>query len=115
MFTQFSSDRDDITKGQLAYGQSLMRLLRQEQYHPLKMHQQVILLVAALSHAMQDVPLEELSAFRDGLLDFAERQIPELCQEIEEVGAKLTQEQRERILDMVRRYQSKLAAVKENG
>ncbi len=115
VFTQFSSDLDDNTKGQLAYGQSLMRLLRQEQYHPLKMHQQVILLVAALSHAMQDVPLEELSAFRDGLLDFAERQIPELCQEIEEVGAKLTQEQRERILDMVRRYQSKLAAVKENG
>lgn len=115
VFTQFSSDLDDNTKGQLSYGQGLMRLLRQEQYRPLKMYQQVILLVAALSHMLQDVPLEELSAFREGLLDFAERQIPELCQEIEEKGAKLTQEQREHILDMVRRYQAKLAAVKENG
>lgn len=53
---QFSSDLDDTTKRQLHYGQGLMRLLRQEQYHPYSQHQQVILLTAALDHAFADVP-----------------------------------------------------------
>ena len=48
VFTQFSSDLDDLTRRQLAYGQGLMRLLRQPQYHPMKQHEQVILLVVAL-------------------------------------------------------------------
>ncbi len=47
IFTQFSSDLDDATKRQLAYGQGLMQLLRQEQYHPLKQHEQVIMLIVA--------------------------------------------------------------------
>lgn len=34
VFTQFSSDLDEVTKRQLVYGQGLMRLLRQRQYHP---------------------------------------------------------------------------------
>ena len=37
-----------MTKRQLVYGQGLMRLLRQRQYHPLNQHQQVVTLVAAL-------------------------------------------------------------------
>ena len=41
VFTQFSSDLDEVTKRQLVYGQGLMRLLRQRQYHPLNQHQQV--------------------------------------------------------------------------
>ena len=35
VFTQFSSDLDELTRKQLAYGQGLMRLLRQPQYHPM--------------------------------------------------------------------------------
>ena len=55
VFTQFSSDLDEATKRQLTYGQGLMRLLRQKQYHPLTQHEQVITLVAALNHVLQDI------------------------------------------------------------
>ena len=37
---QFSSDLDDATRRQLAYGQGLMQLLRQEQSHPYSQHEQ---------------------------------------------------------------------------
>ena len=37
-------------------GRGLMQLLKQEQNHPMKQHEQVILLVAALNHVMQEVP-----------------------------------------------------------
>ena len=69
VFTQFSSDLDEATKRQLAYGQSLMRLLRQKQHKALQMHEQVILLVAMLNKTMVNVPLSEVNSCCDGLLE----------------------------------------------
>ena len=68
VFTQFSSDLDDTTKRQLVYGQGLMRLLRQKQYAAYAMNEQVVLLTAALHHAMQSVPAEEVGDFTAKLL-----------------------------------------------
>lgn len=86
VFTQFSSDLDDATKQQLVYGQGLMRLLRQDQYHPMKQHEQVILLVAALNHIMQDVPIEEIKPFSKGLIQYIEEQASHICSEIDQNG-----------------------------
>lgn len=86
VFTQFSSDLDDATKQQLVYGQGLMRLLRQDQYHPMKQHEQVILLVAALNHIMQDVPIEEIKPFSKGLIQYIEEQASHICSEIDRNG-----------------------------
>ena len=47
VFTQFSSDLDDATKAQLAYGGCLMELLKQPLCNPLSLHQQVITLWTA--------------------------------------------------------------------
>ena len=101
VFTQFSSDLDDATRRQLAYGQGLMRLLRQPQYAPLSQHQQVILLTAAMDHVMQDVPLSRMDEFRAGLLAALERDASDLCARIDQTG-KLPQEDREEILELSR-------------
>ena len=103
VFTQFSSDLDDVTKRQLTYGQGLMRLLRQPQYHPLSQHRQVITLTAALSHLLQDIPAKEMKDAQMALLAFAEAQDPALCQRIDETG-KLPPEDREAILALTRRF-----------
>ncbi len=55
VFTQFSSDLDETTKEQLAYGKRLMELLRQPLGRPLSMQEQVITLCAATHHVMLDV------------------------------------------------------------
>ena len=86
VFTQFSSDLDETTKRQLAYGQSLMRLLRQPQYQPMSQHEQVITLVAAQEHVMQEVSLEAVNAFQKALLAYAETQNAELCRRIDRTG-----------------------------
>ena len=103
VFTQFSSDLDDATKRQLAYGQGLMRLLRQPQYNPLGQHQQVIVLVSAMDHVMQDVPLEQMDRFRTGLLRALEEGAPDLCARIDQSG-RLTPDDREEILKQARAY-----------
>ena len=103
VFTQFSSDLDDVTKRQLTYGQGLMRLLRQPQYHPLSQHRQVITLTAALSHLLQDIPAKDMKTAQMDLLAFAEAQDPALCQRIDETG-KLPPEDKEAILALTRRF-----------
>lgn len=97
VFTQFSSDLDDATKRQLSYGQGLMQLLRQKQYHPRKQYQQVIILVAALNHMMQSIPLNEMEAYTETLIAYVAEQAYGMCREIEESG-QLSEENKKEIL-----------------
>ncbi|MBO4914032.1 MAG: F0F1 ATP synthase subunit alpha, partial [Oscillospiraceae bacterium] len=85
-FTQFSSDLDEVTKRQLKYGQGLMRLLRQGQYKPYDQHSMVILLIAALNHTMEDIPLDELPAYREALLAAIEKKYDDVCRRIDRHG-----------------------------
>ncbi|MCC8129274.1 MAG: F0F1 ATP synthase subunit alpha [Clostridiales bacterium] len=101
VFTQFSSDLDETTRRQLVYGQGLMRLLRQNQYHPLNQHQQVILLVTALNHVMQELTPAQVERFKERLLADTETRDGELCRRIDATG-RLTPEDRERILELAR-------------
>ena len=84
VFTQFSNDLDEATRRQLAYGQGLMRLLRQKQYHPYTMEEQVVLLTAALHHALQEIPAEQLDSFVPKLLVQMHARRCELLQRIAE-------------------------------
>lgn len=96
VFTQFAGELDDEARRLLRYGQGLMRLLRQERYSPLRQHEQVILLVAALSRALEAVPPAEAGAFARELLARFEREHGELGLRIESSGV-LTDEDRETI------------------
>ncbi len=103
VFTQFSSDLDEATKRQLSYGEGLMALLRQEQYHPYKQYEQVILLTAAMEHIMQGVPARRIRDFSFGLLGFCLNEIPDVCDDIEKTG-RLSDEHRARIIDCSKKY-----------
>ncbi len=102
-FTQFSSDLDDVTKKQLVYGQGLMRLLRQGQYKPFSQHAMVILLLAALNHTMVDVPLDDLLAYREKLLEAVERKQDHICRRIDRNGT-LDEHDKQLLLDAAREF-----------
>ena len=102
VFTQFSSDLDDDTKQQLVYGQSLMRILRQGRGHPYSEAEQVVLLVTALGHIQQQLPVDRIGAFNAKLLsDFAASRAA-LMQDIGSTGV-LTDENRKAILEQAKR------------
>lgn len=103
VFTQFSSDLDDATKKQLVYGQGLMHLLRQAQYHPLKQHEQVILLVAALGRVLIDVPVDEIDAYGRRLIQWIEEKAPHICSEIERTG-QLSDEIKQSIIHLAQDF-----------
>ena len=98
VFTQFSSDLDEETKNQLAYGQSLMYILRQGRCSPLSQAQQIVTLVTAMARVYQQVPVSQVCPLRDFILGEFAAGRPQLMQELEQ-GAALTDEVRQQIAD----------------
>ena len=106
VFTQFSSDLDEITRRQLTYGQGLMRLLRQPQYHPLCQHEEVVLLVASLNHVFQEIPVKQMDGFKADYLAEMERSASALCRRIDQTG-QLDDADVQTILDLSKAFAAK--------
>ena len=69
-FAQFGSDLDKATKDKLDRGARLLELLKQPQYQPLPVEEQVASLYAATRGFIDSLPVESVGAFERGLLDY---------------------------------------------
>ena len=107
VFTQFSSDLDEVTKKQLQYGQNT-RSSVQPQYHPMQQHEQVVLLIAALNHVMQDVPVEKIDQFRSEYLAYMQDAASALCAQIDQTGM-LSKEDYQSVLQLAKQFQQSTA------
>ena len=101
VFTQFSSDLDEETKSQLAYGQSLMYILRQGRSAPLSQTQQIVTLVSAMAHIYQQVPVAQVCALRDYILKEFAANRQSLMLELEQ-GTPLTDDLRGQIIEFAK-------------
>lgn len=88
-FAQFASDLDAATKKQLLRGQKLTEVLKQPQYKPLTVAQQVSILFAANEGFLDDVDNKKINAFKAGWFEFFEANMPELSKQLNE-GSKLS-------------------------
>ncbi len=69
-FAMFASDLDATTRQQLTRGERLMELLKQSQSSPMKVEDQVVVIWAGSNGFLDDLPLNEVLSFQDGLLDY---------------------------------------------
>lgn len=106
VFTQFSSELDKATKDLLDFGDRLMELLKQPLCQPFKMHEQVILLLAAGRKQMQDVPVAEIKPFAKKLLQFMEEEHKELIDEINDTKV-LSPELEEKLIAAVKEFKAR--------
>jgi F-type H+-transporting ATPase subunit alpha len=67
-FAQFGSDLDPATQKQLARGQRLMELLKQPQYTPMEFSDQVFVIYAANSGALDTMPVAKVKEFEGKFL-----------------------------------------------
>jgi F-type H+-transporting ATPase subunit alpha len=67
-FAQFGSDLDAATKAQLDRGARLTEILKQKQYEPLPVGEQVAILYAGVNGLLDDIPVKDILAFRDKFL-----------------------------------------------
>ena len=82
VFTQFSSDLDEGTKEQLAYGNGLMELLKQPLEHPMSLAEQVITLVTATNRLFLSVPKKDVKETQGRLLQHFYSVHPEIVEKI---------------------------------
>lgn len=108
VFTQFSSDLDEGTKAQLAYGKSLMELLKQPLCRPLQLHEQVITLVAANNKLFIGVDAKEVKKCQMDMLHFFDTAHPEIGREIEE-NKTLTEELTAQIIEAAKEYLDRIS------
>lgn len=90
-FSQFGSDLDPDTRARLAHGKILLEVLKQRQYAPMDVIDQIVIIFAASGGYMEDVPVDEVRQFEAGLLDYMRHHFPEVEESIRESG-QLTEE-----------------------
>ena len=81
-FALFGSDLDEATQRQLDRGQRLMELLRQPQYAPIPLPDQVIGIYAVTNGLSDKAPLDTMRAYIDGLYQYVNANHPDLIQAI---------------------------------
>lgn len=69
-FAQFGSDLDKSTKAQLDRGERLTEMLKQPQYSPLKVEEQVVCLYAGINGYLASIEVADVSEFQDALLRY---------------------------------------------
>jgi F-type H+-transporting ATPase subunit alpha len=75
-FSQFASDLDKVTRDQLERGVRLVEILKQGQYVPLKVEQQIIIIYAGTRGYIDGIEVARLNGYERGLYDFIEKQYP---------------------------------------
>ena len=85
-FAQFGSDLDKATQQQLARGARLTDLLKQGQYRPLSVEQQVVILFAATNGYVDALPIETLGRYERELYSFIDAKHPALWTELKAKG-----------------------------
>ena len=83
-FAAFGSDLDKATQQQLTRGTRLVEILKQPQYTPLKLEQQVTILYAGTKGYLDKYPVEVLGKYEAGLYPFIESKYPQIFSELAE-------------------------------
>jgi len=85
-FTQFGSDLDDTTKRQLERGKRLEELLKQKQYQPLLVQDQVVQIYIAVKGFLDDVKVSFVQTFIEGFVGYVKTEEPKLLEAIVKKG-----------------------------
>lgn len=107
-FALFSSDLDPATQAQLARGQRLQEILKQPQYEPLELEEEVVALFAGTQGYADSVPVDQIGEWEKALLRNIESSNPEILRDIadkNEISEETETKMREAIEAFMRGWQ----------
>jgi len=107
-FAQFGSDLDAVTQRLLNRGARLTELLKQPQFSPLKMEEQVCVIYAGVNGYLDKLPLDKVRPFEDALLTAMRAKSPDVLEAIRSSG-DLTREVEAKLKTAVDAYADSFA------
>lgn len=99
-FAQFGSELDKATQAQLNRGARMVEILKQDQFVPLPVERQILIVFAGVNGHVDDLPVEAMRPFEQGLSRFVEASYPEIYKELNEkkvIGEDLSQKMEQAI------------------
>jgi F-type H+/Na+-transporting ATPase subunit alpha len=102
-FAQFGSELDQETQSRLSQGERIMEVLKQGQYQPMRVEDQVLIIYAVTNKYLTDIEIEKVQAFEAGYLKFMRETYPEIGSEIKEQGA-MSKETEEKLRDAIEEF-----------
>jgi F-type H+-transporting ATPase subunit alpha len=113
-FAQFGSDLDKATQAQLNRGRRLTEVLKQDQYEPIPVEKQIVIIFAGTNGFLDDLPAEDCLAFETGLYQFMDSSYPQLGKSI--LGKKqLDDTLRAEVRKVLEEYKAKFIADKKSA
>ncbi len=113
-FAQFGSDLDAATQRQLARGGRLVEVLKQPQYDPMPVEQQIMIIYAGTNGHLDDIPTERVRAFEHGFHEYMRAQHPDVGEAIRKSG-KLDDATIEKLVGGIQAYKETFRAETEAG
>ena len=81
-FAKFGSDLDKATQQQLTRGERMVELLKQNQFQPLPVEKQVVMIFAGVNGYLDSVPADQVKRFETEYLSYVESNVPDLLNDI---------------------------------
>jgi F-type H+-transporting ATPase subunit alpha len=106
-FAQFGSDLDDETKKNLERGKRLMEILKQDQYCPVDVSHQIAIYYSLINGLMDNVPVEKVSEFEQGLYQYLNDMNKDVLDKIKEIG-KLEEDSEKSLVKTINDYKDTL-------
>lgn len=107
-FAEFSSDLDDESKAQLARGDRLMEILKQKQYAPLTVEEQIVSLYVAVENHLADIDVADVGRFEEAWLRFVKDAHGDIIETINR-EKRLTDELRTQLDKAVEEFKERFA------
>ncbi|MBU5486118.1 F0F1 ATP synthase subunit alpha [Clostridium sp. MSJ-11] len=104
-FAQFGSDLDKESKRKLEKGKRLTEILHQEQYKPMAIEKQIMILYAGVNDFLMDIPVEKIKIFEKEFLEFMDIHRRDIGKEIIEEG-QLTDSIKEKLNSSIEEFKN---------
>lgn len=109
-FAQFASDLDQATQNQLSRGARLREILKQPQYAPLSVPEQVAVVYAGLNGYLDDIDVPKVFDFTQGLKEYLSTSKPGYAQNIRDNKMQLTDEGETMLKDAINDFKKNFLA-----
>ncbi|OWZ84604.1 F0F1 ATP synthase subunit alpha [Natranaerobius trueperi] len=111
-FAQFGTDLDKSTQQKLARGRRTFEILKQNQYSPMKVEDQILIIYSATDGLLDDIEVEQISEFESYLLDYVKDNHSDIKKEIA-TGEKLSDEFKEKLREVIEKAKKAFKEEKE--
>jgi F-type H+-transporting ATPase subunit alpha len=106
-FAQFGSELDKATQKQLARGVRMVELLKQGQYKPMPVADQVLSIFTGVNGFLDDVPVDQVQQFEGDFLRYVQQHHPDLKKEIVSIS-KIDDKVKERLNEIITTFKQKM-------